>query len=214
MNKPNNLLSDTQNIIKKSITSGNSVDGYELSLSGRGYVSFRLNKGASGNTYRLNSTTDYPLNGSEWMHIAATFDGTTMKLYINGVQEGGDLPGPISGIASNTLPVGIGAMPNGRYSFQGLLDDARIYNQALTEQEIMALLLNPPSEPYLIAPSDIAVDVNTTPTLEWEASATADTYQVQISTQPDFSTIVYDQSGITTTSTTVTPELLNSTTYY
>ena len=72
----------------------------------------RFNQATSGDTYRINSTTTYPSNGTTWMHVAATYDGTTIRLYVNGVQEGGNLAGPAS-IATNNLALGIGAQPDG-----------------------------------------------------------------------------------------------------
>ena len=76
------------------------------------------------------------------MHVAATFDGTTMRLYINGVQEGGDLTVPAgTTIATNNLPLMIGGQDGtapGRY-YQGWMDEARVYNRALSATEILRL---------------------------------------------------------------------------
>jgi hypothetical protein len=216
--KPTNTTATTQNIIKKANTSSIS-DGYELSLGSATStwpqkVFFRLNQLTSGDGFRVNSTTNYPLNGTAWMHIAATFDGTTMKLYVNGVQEGGDVTGPAGGIVSNTLAVGIGAQPNASTKFMGLLDDARVYNRALTPEEIQALILVPPAAPSLSSPNNLATAINISPTLTWTASPGATSYQVQVSSTNNFSDIVFDQSGLTTTSASVTPALANSTVYY
>ncbi|MGB3006040.1 MAG: LamG-like jellyroll fold domain-containing protein [Chitinophagaceae bacterium] len=215
---PANSTATTQNIIKKANTSGIS-DGYELSLASAAStwpqkVFFRLNQFTSGDGFRVNSTTLYPLNGSAWMHIAATFDGTKMKLYINGIQEGGDLPGPAGGIVSNTLGVGIGAQPDGSSKFMGLIDDARIYNKALTAAEILALVATGPPAPALINPADGSTGIALSPTLSWNASATATSYRAQVSTVSNFATTVFDQSSIATTSVAVTPALLNNTVYY
>ena len=78
----------TQDLIKKA-TQG-AVNGYELSLATTKSddtsqrVFFRINQLASGDTYRINAATMYPIDGT-WMHVAATYDGSTMRLYINGV---------------------------------------------------------------------------------------------------------------------------------
>ena len=131
----------TQNLIKKSTNGG--TNGYELSLSALGAASsqrafVRFNQATSGDTYRVNATTMYPSHGTTWMHVAATYDGTTIRLYVNGVQEG-QLAASIP-IPTNNLALGIGAQPDGLFGvLQGTMDDVLLYNTALTASEIAAL---------------------------------------------------------------------------
>jgi hypothetical protein len=70
-----------------------------------------------------------------------------------------------------------------------------------------------PVAPNLLSPIDGAVNVSTRPTFVWEQSTGASSYQLQISTDPSFSTTIIDSSGITATS--LTSSGLNvSTVYY
>ena len=70
-----------------------------------------------------------------------------------------------------------------------------------------------PAAPTLISPANGATGISTSPTLSWNASSGADSYGVQVSTDPGFATIVYNQTGIASTSTSVTG-LAGSTVYY
>ncbi len=98
----------------------------------------RFNQATSGDTFRLDALNTYPFDGNTWFHLAATYDGTVMRLYVNGVLQG-EKPGPTA-IASNTLGVGIGAQPSdGLRGLMGQLDDVRIYNRALTATQIAAM---------------------------------------------------------------------------
>src|SRR5215216_2276467 len=135
--RPAITVNTTQDLISKQRVTGTLVDGYGLSLSNAGKVFIRLNQATSGETYRINSTTNYPLNNTAWMHVAATYDGTTIRLYINGVLEN-SIPGPAA-IATNSLPLTLGAQSDGSRFYNGLLDDARVYATALSAAEIAAL---------------------------------------------------------------------------
>ena len=136
--KPTKTGDATQDLFKKATI--DVTDGYEISLSSVGKVFVRFNQKTSLDGYRINSTTDYPHAGSAWMHVAATWDGATIKLYINGAQEGGDKSflGPI---ATNDLPFGIGVQGSFALArlYQGAVDDVRLYSHALSAAEVLAL---------------------------------------------------------------------------
>jgi hypothetical protein len=69
-----------------------------------------------------------------WQHIAFTFDGTTVRGYLNGVQQlATSAPGSV---ASRNTPVRLGVDGASNQGFKGRLDDVRIYNRALTAAEI------------------------------------------------------------------------------
>ena len=144
-------IAATQNVLKKAITTTTGVpanNGYELLLASGGFVSFRVNQQASADTFRVNSGIPYPVSNSAWMHIAGVYDGTTMRIYINGVEDltGAGVftsgrAGPAS-ILTNALPLRIGTDSNvgtPASGFNGQLDDTRVYNRALTACEINAV---------------------------------------------------------------------------
>ena len=120
-----------------------SVDGYELALSSTGKVFARVNQASSGDSYRVNSSTSYPTTGTAWMHVAATYDGSRIRLYINGILEG-NVPGPLA-IGTGSVAVGLGAQSDGTRPFNGTLEEVRIYNLALSGTEIAALSSTSPA---------------------------------------------------------------------
>ena len=61
----------------------------------------------------------------------------------------------------------------------------------------------PPAPPVLATPLNGATGVATNPTLTWNASATATSYHLQVSSDAGFVTIVSDQNNLTTTSAAV-----------
>lgn len=76
-----------------------------------------------------------------WHHIAGTFDGTTLKLYLDGKEAASATSS--FGIVSGPNPVGIGAdltydaqNPNVPATFKGIIDNVRIYNKALSLEEL------------------------------------------------------------------------------
>jgi len=108
---------------------------YSLSISQTGDVILSLNLGKNGNyTWTQLRHGGYPIN--KWMHVAGTYDGSSMKLYIDGkLEEEQSASGTMS---TNTDPLYIGT--RGGYStWNGDISDVHIYSKAFTDKEIADL---------------------------------------------------------------------------
>ena len=80
---------------------------------------------------------DGPLPVGRWVHVAGTFDGRTMRIYVDG-EPRGELarPGPIR---PNGFPLCLGSYDKKHPAyFRGLLDEVKLYDRALTPAEIRA----------------------------------------------------------------------------
>ena len=71
-----------------------------------------------------------------WTHLAFTYDGATEKLYVNGVLVTSRAQTGAISAANGVLHIG-GDSVWGEH-FQGLIDEVRVYNRALTAAEIVA----------------------------------------------------------------------------
>ena len=74
------------------------------------------------------------LTANTWAHLAATYDGATMRLYVNGVQVASRAQ--TGAIATSTNPLQIGGDSIYGQYFAGRIDEVRIYNRALSVAEI------------------------------------------------------------------------------
>ncbi len=72
-----------------------------------------------------------------WQHVAVSYNGTTATFYVNGVSVGSDTGSPPLSTSANFL-IGDRAVNNDR-QFDGLIDDVRVYNRALTAEEVKQL---------------------------------------------------------------------------
>ena len=86
-----------------------------------------------------NIVGDINVNDGQWHHVAGVYDGAAMYLYVDGVL---DTSAPASGmIATNAFPVCIGEDGEwGGQAWTGLLDEIRLYNVALSQAQITALV--------------------------------------------------------------------------
>ena len=74
------------------------------------------------------------LTTTAWTHLAATYNGSTLTLYVNGVATSSRaIPGPLR-TSTGILRIG-GMLPAGEW-FTGRIDEVRIYNKALTAAQI------------------------------------------------------------------------------
>src|SRR5262245_33884072 len=88
---------------------------------------------AAGNR-NLYGQTAIPPN--TWAHLAATFDGTMVRLYVNGVQVASEQQTTPLTTSNGTLQIGGNAYPG--ENFAGRIDEVRVYNRALSVTEIQA----------------------------------------------------------------------------
>ncbi|MHC4889962.1 MAG: LamG-like jellyroll fold domain-containing protein, partial [Planctomycetota bacterium] len=118
-------------ICKGNVTAYASGGAYSfLCVPANGIFAFYLR--GSNNTEYAYATTTVPL--SEWTHIVGTFSNRNINIYRNGSFADDGVLGT-STINTNNGPLAIGAEGDGGMSFDGMIDDVRIYNRALTEAE-------------------------------------------------------------------------------
>ncbi|REJ80289.1 MAG: hypothetical protein DWQ36_12680 [Acidobacteria bacterium] len=123
-----------------SKATGVEEDGHYWMLStiqqaGEHRLRVRLRTGGETTTLIASSG---PLVAGTWHHAAATWDGGTLRLFLDGVPVGSvALIGSID--TAPSVPVAIGDQPQGGRPFDGAIDSVRLYARALTVEEIEVL---------------------------------------------------------------------------
>ena len=84
----------------------------------------------TGGTYTLGA----------WSHVVAVWDGTTAKLFVDGVDANASADPGVSGTynASTSATFSVGGYDNGKSSFNGLGDETAVYGTALTPAQILS----------------------------------------------------------------------------
>ncbi|MDD5287824.1 MAG: DUF2341 domain-containing protein [Dehalococcoidales bacterium] len=110
-------------------------DSYVLRLTGF-KAQFVLDNDADSYSYAIESPA--AINDNQWRHIAGTYDGSVMRLYVDGilVATGAEMTGNIC--YDDTQPPRIGFHYEADTYFSGIIDEVKIYNRALSENEVRA----------------------------------------------------------------------------
>ena len=90
---------------------------------------------SSGTQRKLNGVT--PLNTGSWYHVAGTYNGSVMSLYLNGVLDNSN-PSVLSGEFQGTGTFYISYSVGSRYLY-GTIDEVAIWNRSLSADEILNL---------------------------------------------------------------------------
>jgi hypothetical protein len=95
---------------------------------------FIVRAAQTGTPMDASGTAAVPAN--TWTHLSATYDGTTLRLYVNGAQVG---TRAVSGaMVTSTGVLRIGGNSLWGEFFAGRIDEVRIYNRALTAAQIQS----------------------------------------------------------------------------
>jgi pimeloyl-ACP methyl ester carboxylesterase len=112
----------------------------------------------------LVATATEVLRAGRWFFVAATYDGSVMRLYVDGTLAADTRAA--AAILSSSTEVNLGRnAENMTDNYRGTIDDVRIYNRALSEAEIRALYHNlgpAPAVPLIVPTSRIPDPSQTT----------------------------------------------------
>jgi len=74
------------------------------------------------------------INANVWTHVVATYDGSMIRMYVNGSVVG--TKAFAANILNATTPLVVGAGLNGNYYYDGEIDEVKLYNRTLSETDI------------------------------------------------------------------------------
>jgi len=162
---------------------------YLTPVNGSGVPEFGITTTGSGGTLVVAAPSALP---SGWHHLAVTIDGTTnaMELYLDGAA--------VATSATQTLPSDLGMTPDNYLGkskrwenasgvpdphFTGSLDDFRIYNYALTQDEILKIMRGGPLLSWNPRPANgVVTDVEKALPLSWSPGDEAVQHDVYFGT--------------------------------
>jgi hypothetical protein len=123
----------------------------------------------TGTLATVTAPTATPVN--QWVHVAGTWDGSTMRLYINGSQVATTARSGTITVESKTVTIGAGR--NGTAMdefFAGRINEARIYSRALSASEVQQVYLSVNQTPVVNAGADQTIALPSTASLSGSAS--------------------------------------------
>jgi len=116
-------------ILIKANTNG-GTHGYDFLFDRANGYSVRFCVGGACNSY-------FPLDLEKWHHVVATFDEENIRIYVNGDKVGEQAqPGPSIDTPDIVMHIG-NSSPNDQRQFHGILDEIRIFPEALSKDEVV-----------------------------------------------------------------------------
>jgi hypothetical protein len=173
--------------------------GYKMSIFSNNKVEFEIRSSSNSATLNRNVSGGTEIMEDVWYHVAGVYsqgDGY-IRTYVNGNLDRQLATTEELGASPGTFYIGCEPFNTGSYNFDGVMDDVRLYNKALTQDEIMetmrgsSLLAGSPnpangSTPYIRE----AIPLN------WLPGEKASQHDVYFATDKD--TVIYADTSDTT----------------
>jgi hypothetical protein len=157
---------------------GGPWENYGLFVNrGGGFLYFTLSLDGGHVTQQTPNNAVQP---DEWLHACATWDGSMARIYVNGEMVLGQAQSGT--LVPPGLPLRIGHRDGSAHYYNGIIDDVRVYNHALTEVEILAAMEGGVGYPYALGPNpqDGALYEDTWVNLSWLPGSFAVSHDVYL----------------------------------
>ncbi len=128
-------------VMSKGNADASEPQNYGMEIDSLNRVMCILGTGVAG--LNLYSTT--AMDANQFHHLACTWNGTTLSLYIDGVLNASTAQ-TLTPVANNS-PLTIGQYGGNADQLKGIIDDVRIYNRALSQIEIQSDMNSPITPP-------------------------------------------------------------------
>jgi len=146
--RPDDFEINGSRIISKANEFGDNDHWWMLGPVGGDKLRFRLKTTDGMPTTTLIASTG-GLTTGEWQHAAATWDGSTMRVYQDGAQTGSVAKGGDAVATDSGVSVAIGSQPSDAFDtdpshvvrfFDGLIDEVQVHNEGLSADQIQDVI--------------------------------------------------------------------------
>ena len=134
----NPTASDTnwRRIFSKEVTDAAGRQGYLLWMQSQYGLGFE--RYATGVGHGVSTSGSFVAVTGQPFHVVATYDGAEYRIYIDGKLVNNSRPGSQVSMTDQTAPLRLGSYSTGGGHFAGMLDEAAVYDRALTADEVLA----------------------------------------------------------------------------
>jgi hypothetical protein len=173
--------------------------GYKMSIFSNNKVEFEIRSSSNSATLNRNVSGGTEIMEDVWYHVAGVYsqgDGY-IKTYVDGNLDRQLATTEELGASPGTFYIGCEPFNTGSYNFNGVMDDVRLYNKALTQNEIMetmrgnSLLAGSPNPANGSTP-----DIREAIPLSWLPGEGSSQHDVYFGTDKD--TVIYADTSDTT----------------
>jgi len=115
---------------------GSNSSGYMIRCGGDGIINFNI---GNGSWHEINTPAN-SIQLNNWHHVAATYDGTSMRIYIDGeLNAQSNMTFTIGNAVNSNLYIGESPGFSGRV-FNGKIDEVRIWNVTRTQSQVQSTM--------------------------------------------------------------------------
>jgi hypothetical protein len=158
--------------------------GYKMTVFNNNRVEFEIRTAANSAVLNRNVAGGTEIEVDVWYHVVGVYslaDGY-IRTYVDGKLDRELETTDALGASPGAFMIGCEPFSTGQYNFNGVMDDIRVYNHALTEGEILGVMEGGEGWPYALnpTPEDGALHENTWAELGWTPGYTAASHDVYL----------------------------------